>query len=306
MSEFRWIKTSLFLILVLQFTAAATGQRFLYVTVRDGDEVTLSCNSLIDDQQNCDSTMWIFTDSSSTPAAVVLVRDGKIVEEAKAKSDRLSVSEKCSLVIKNVTDEDVGQYVCRQLRSRRKQGPDALVYLSVVTMTEQKNNDEVTLRCSVSTYEECDRTVKWLLQGQDNRDMTTSQSLCSATASFSTSHFIPKKSEFLKCQVTDYNSGEVKLFSFSPPQSSGEDATTGSTPRAATTKPEGWSVLDYMMLVLRVAEVLLMTVIVVLLIRARGNQRPPDHNTVHGDKDGHEGAVNYENVGDPSVSVRLP
>ncbi|XP_034384218.1 uncharacterized protein LOC117727816 isoform X2 [Cyclopterus lumpus] len=44
MAEFRWIKASLCLILVLQFTAA-TGQRYLSFTVRDGDEVTLPCDT---------------------------------------------------------------------------------------------------------------------------------------------------------------------------------------------------------------------------------------------------------------------
>ncbi|XP_030261822.1 uncharacterized protein LOC115574434 isoform X2 [Sparus aurata] len=61
------------------------------------------------------------------------------------------------------------------------------------------------------------------------------------------------------------------------------------------------SVVDYIMLVLRVAELVLITVITVLLIRAPGNQRPPDEDTVHQD----EGMVNYENIGGPSASVRI-
>ncbi|XP_068565161.1 uncharacterized protein [Cebidichthys violaceus] len=284
MSEFRWIKTSLFLILVLQFTAA-TGQRFLYVTVRDGDEVTLSCNSLIDDQQNCDSTMWIFTDSSSTPAAVVLVRDGKIVEEAKAKSDRLSVSEKCSLVIKNVTDEDVGQYVCRQLRSRRKQGPDALVYLSVVTMTEQKDNDEVTLRCSVSTDGECRHKVKWLLQGRvvdkDNKDLKTSQSSCSASLTFLTSHFIStSRFNSLKCEVT--RGDKVQQFSFrnSPSgEKTGDDtttATTESTPTEDDTKATNTtttSISDIWWYVIVAVVLVALLIITVALIKWKRTKR---------------------------------
>uniref|UniRef100_A0A8C9XCP8 Immunoglobulin V-set domain-containing protein n=1 Tax=Sander lucioperca TaxID=283035 RepID=A0A8C9XCP8_SANLU len=34
--------------------------------------------------------------------------------KAYFKSDRLSVKEKCSLVIKNVTEEDAGRYFCQQ------------------------------------------------------------------------------------------------------------------------------------------------------------------------------------------------
>ncbi|KAK9531859.1 hypothetical protein VZT92_011258 [Zoarces viviparus] len=149
MSEFRWIKTSLSLILVLQFTAAATGQLYRYVTVRDGDKVTLPCNNVRYGSKNCDSTAWTFEDPRRP--AVYLVRDGQIVEAAKDKSDRLSVSEKCSLVIKNVKDEDVGRYDCRQLRSRRS----AYVYLTVATLTEHKGNDEKQDKITVSLLDHC-------------------------------------------------------------------------------------------------------------------------------------------------------
>ncbi|KAM6905995.1 uncharacterized protein PEZ65_017310 isoform 2-T2 [Lycodopsis pacificus] len=240
MSEFRWIKTSLSLILVLQFTAAATGQRFLFVTVRDGDEATLPCNSEMYGSQNCDSTAWIF-DAPRSRQAVRLVRDGQIDEAAKDKSDRMSVSEKCSLVIKNVKDEDVGRYYCRQFRSGQQQGPDAPVLLSVVTMTEHEDGDEVTLRCSVSTYRGCDHTVKWLLQGpdveEDDKDFNTSQSVCSASLTFLTSHFIyTSRFNSFQCEVT--RGDKVQQFSFrnSP---SGDDtitATTESTPTDDVTK----------------------------------------------------------------------
>ncbi|KAM6905996.1 uncharacterized protein PEZ65_017310 isoform 3-T3 [Lycodopsis pacificus] len=234
MSEFRWIKTSLSLILVLQFTAAATGQRFLFVTVRDGDEATLPCNSEMYGSQNCDSTAWIF-DAPRSRQAVRLVRDGQIDEAAKDKSDRMSVSEKCSLVIKNVKDEDVGRYYCRQFRSGQQQGPDAPVLLSVVTMTEHEDGDEVTLRCSVSTYRGCDHTVKWLLQGpdveEDDKDFNTSQSVCSASLTFLTSHFIyTSRFNSFQCEVT--RGDKVQQFSFRNSPS----ATTESTPTDDVTK----------------------------------------------------------------------
>ena len=112
----------------LIFSGAATGQRLLYLVVRTGDEVTLSCNSVIDDQNNCDRTEWIYDGSRRRP--VELVRDGQIGEEAKDKSDRLSVTENCSLVIKKVREEDDGRYTCRRIRSGEQY---ILVYLSVVT-----------------------------------------------------------------------------------------------------------------------------------------------------------------------------
>ncbi|XP_078030103.1 uncharacterized protein LOC144466542 isoform X2 [Epinephelus lanceolatus] len=229
MAEFRWITMSLFLILMLQFTA---GQLFRSLTFRVGDDVTLSCENVIDDQNNCDSTVWLFSESRSTQA-VVLVHLGKIVEEAK--SDRLSFTENCSLVIKKVTDEGVGRYGCRQFRSVKQQGQDAVVELSVVTMTEHNDTDEVTLTCSVRTYERCTHTVKWLFQGQDvaedDQHMRTSQSLCSASVTFLTSLYIyTSRYNFLKCAVTDGD--RVQVFPFrsqSSGEKPGEDTTRATT-----------------------------------------------------------------------------
>ncbi|XP_056283808.1 uncharacterized protein LOC130202352 [Pseudoliparis swirei] len=286
MAELRWIKASWFLVLVLQFTAAATGQDDHFFTVRDGDEVSLPCRSVIDDHKNCNSTVWIFINTRTD----ILFTEGQIDVEAKDKSDRLSVSENCSLVIKKVTDEDAGRYRCRYLSLRGRYS--SLVDLSVVTMTEHKDSEEVTLICSVSTHLRCQHRVKWLIQGPDIINTTTSQSPCSDNLSFSASHFLPMISELLQCEVTDGYTGEVEVFPFSPPPSSGEDPTT-------TTTTTVWSVLDCCMLVLRLAELLLVTVVVVLLVRAGGNRRPRDPNTVPGDGGGHEGAVNYENVGGP-------
>ncbi|XP_042246127.1 uncharacterized protein LOC121882154, partial [Thunnus maccoyii] len=234
MVELRWIKMSLFLILGLQFTAV-TGQTSLYITVRDGDEVTLSCENVMTDQDKCDSTTWIFSASRNT-ATIELINLGQIGENAKAKSDRLSVTVNCSLVIKKVTFDDVGYYTCRQFKSGQQQGQDSHVYLSVVTMTEHKNTDKVTLNCSVLTYGQCRQTVKWVYEGNyldvNTQHMKKSQSSCFVTVMFTTSHLaeMSKYSESFKCNVTDKNTGKVQLFAFSP-QSSGED-----TKRAAATK----------------------------------------------------------------------
>ncbi|XP_068564406.1 proteoglycan 4-like [Cebidichthys violaceus] len=232
MAEFRWIVTSSFLMLqVLSFGAAIWKPSSF--TVRDGDEVTLPCENVRHDQNQCDGTTWIFTDSGNT---VTLFEHGKIHEAAKAKSDRLSVSENCSLVLKKVTDKDGGLYVCRQFRSGQTQqeGEDAGVYLSVVTMTEQKNNDEVKLSCSVSTLRWCKYRVKWLNE-DDQNDVMTSQdvSTCSAWLRMKQSHLDQKSKFLLKCEVTRIVGGEMHQFPFSPPQSS-DDAATKTTSKSPT------------------------------------------------------------------------
>ena len=97
-------------------------------------------------------------------------------------------------------------------------------------MTEHQDNDEVTLDCSVSTYEGCVHRVKWLLQGQDvdkeNRNIKTSQHICSASVTFLTSLFREVRSGFMfkifTCEITESKTGQVQLFPFRP-QSSGEN-----------------------------------------------------------------------------------
>ncbi|XP_033935730.2 uncharacterized protein [Pseudochaenichthys georgianus] len=229
MSGFRRIVMSSFLMLLLHFPAADGKQFFLIV--RAGDEVTLPFDNVMPDQDKCESTTWLFFDSGGS-AAVTLFENGQIHKEAKAKPDGLRVTEKCALGMKKVTEEDAGLYLCSQVRSGEQQGPDSRVYLSVVSMTEHQDNDEVTLRCSVERYGGCGHSVKWLLQGpdvdRDQREIKTSQSLCSASVTFLTSLFShTSRSEFFTCAVTDGDTGEVRLFPLSP-QSSGDATTTGT------------------------------------------------------------------------------
>ncbi|XP_049445780.1 uncharacterized protein LOC125896877 isoform X2 [Epinephelus fuscoguttatus] len=251
MAEFRQIQMSLFLVTLLQFTAV-TGQFFHTFTVRVGDDITLSCENVRDGQDNCDSTTWLFSKSRST-RTVALARGWQIVE--KAKSDRLSVTEKCFLVIKEVTDEDVGHYTCRKLTSEQR---TSVVILSVVTMTERQDTDEVTLTCSVRTYERCPHTVKWLFQGQDvdkdNKDIKTSQSLCSASVTFLTSVYIyTSRYKLFKCAVTDGD--RVQVFPFRS-QSSGE-------------KPDSWV---YITVAVALAALLILIVAIIVWRRTKGNK----------------------------------
>ncbi|KAF3703141.1 hypothetical protein EXN66_Car018829 [Channa argus] len=237
---FRWIQVFLFLMLMLQFIV--TGQ-FSSFTVRDGDDVTLPCGNVRDDQEKCDRTYWLFSGSGNT-AAVELVKLGKIKPESNSKSHRLNVTEKCSLVIKKVTDEDVGRYTCRQFdKSGRQQGSDSAVDVSVVTRTGHKDDDKVTLNCSVWTDGPCGHTVKWLYDHNKNEftDTETPQSSCSVTVTLTTSDLNQKYSDLLKCEVTNGFSGEVQQFTFrrlSSGGTSGEErkTTTTTTIKETTSK----------------------------------------------------------------------
>ncbi|KAK9531779.1 hypothetical protein VZT92_011185 [Zoarces viviparus] len=314
MAELRWIQISLFLILVPQFTAVFVGflgMHFLSTIVRDGDEVTLAYNSVIDDHENCNSTQWIFITGNSTESTEVhLVTNGTIVEEAKAKSDRLNVSETCSLVIKNVTDEDAGVYGFISGQQH------ALIHLGVVTLTEQEDNDEVTLNCSHSTSERCVRTPKWLFHGQDiaedNKDFNTSQYKCSVTVKFLTSHssYTSRFNSF-KCEVDDGD--RVHQFSFrnSP---SGDDAITATTESTSTedgreagntTTPSATSDASpklqswWWFIFVSVTLAALIIIVVAVNIRARIKEKKTRMDQIAVRYDGEDDSVAYENIRPP-------
>ncbi|KAJ4920754.1 hypothetical protein JOQ06_027769 [Pogonophryne albipinna] len=246
--------------------------------VRAGDEVTLPCDNVVHDQDECERTTWFFSDSRSF---VPLFEYGRIHKEAKAKSDRLSVTEKCSLVIKKVTEEDAGLYSCIQIRSGEEQGSDSQVLLSVVTMTEHQDNDEVTLNCSLKTYGGWRLTVKWLLQGQDvdkdHREIKTSQSSCSASVTFQTSLFSnTSRSELFTCEVTA--GANVQTFS---PQSSG--------------------LLRLIIVSVGLAALIITVVTVNIWTSAKGSKAQTEENMEQNEED--EDEADYENDGGASASV---
>ncbi|XP_042359816.1 uncharacterized protein LOC121955799 [Plectropomus leopardus] len=225
MAEFRWIKVSLFLILGLQFSA--TSEKYTSFIVRDGDEVTLPSNDEREDQGQCRSTTWSFI-SGNSPTELVLY--GQIRKNPKA--DQLNITKNCSLVIKRVTPEDAGLYTCQN----QSQTND--IYLFVVNITQHRDNEKVTLNCSVSTNDACKLTVKWL--HEVNRDMKTSPSSCSATATFQTSLSESKHHDSFKCEVTDYT-GKKAVFSYQvSDEKMGEDeetTMTKSTTKTPRTEP---------------------------------------------------------------------
>ena len=119
--------SSFFMFLSVIFSAAVTGQDD-YIIVRHGDDITLSCKNVIEGQDKCDSTTWMYSQREGSPE-VELITLGNINNNV-----RLSVTANCSLVITNVTFNDVGRYVCRQFdTSGQQRGPDSVVYPSVVT-----------------------------------------------------------------------------------------------------------------------------------------------------------------------------
>ncbi|XP_027895324.1 uncharacterized protein LOC114158202 isoform X1 [Xiphophorus couchianus] len=223
-------QTSLFVTLMLYLTAAAVETQ--YSAVRDGDEVTLPCRNVINIRNQCNSITWIFTNSRLS----TLFEKGQIHEAAAAKSDRLNVTSDCSLVIKNVSVEDVGQYNCRQFINGQ-QSSDSNNILSVIQMDKQKQKDKIILTCSVMDHNHCRHTVKWLNEGREEMlsDMEELDQSCSATVTIPASDRNWKvNSENLKCKVTNSFSNKVQLFNYKI-QSSGRKTAKNSTSKTTTT-----------------------------------------------------------------------
>ncbi|XP_065820238.1 uncharacterized protein [Labrus bergylta] len=133
MNELKWIQTSLLLTALLQFAAAFLVKR---VTFRVGEDATLSCQTVIQGQRKCEYTTW-FLDLGNN-AAVELVVYGQVRRNSRGKSDRLRVTEDCSLVIKKITEEDAGRYECLQFIPVRRTDDVTRVLLSVTKSEDAK------------------------------------------------------------------------------------------------------------------------------------------------------------------------
>uniref|UniRef100_UPI0037E790A6 uncharacterized protein n=1 Tax=Semicossyphus pulcher TaxID=241346 RepID=UPI0037E790A6 len=272
MDHFTRIKTSLLVTLVLLFTAV-TGQGPSSFTARVGGEVTLPCGNVMKDQQNCDRTSWLFSRNTGR-TAVELITHGTIstTQISKDHSDRLRVTADCSLVVTNITREDVGRYACRQLNESGKQhGDDALVYLSVINIERQ----EPIIYCSALTYGECGHTVQWIYMGSMN-NTETSQHACSATVTFTTPHLYQNSDELLYCNVTDNKSGQTLLLNV--PQKTGSTSPGGDKMDDTPTKAD-WKTFIIVSAVL--AALLIIFLIVVAFIRrkkTKGNKSQMSEN----------------------------
>ncbi|XP_053301447.1 uncharacterized protein LOC128460322 isoform X2 [Pleuronectes platessa] len=267
MDEIKRIQMSLHLLLVLiPFTVLAF--QLSSIIIRAGAEVTLSCDKMREDHVNCGATTWLFSDSEGTESVNLFVnRQLDTSKISKSKADRPRLAANCSLVISEVTAEDAGDYVCRQFNQTTQPYEDHHVDLSVVNVTEQKRSDEVTLSCSVSTCRRCVLTVKWLFMNknvtENNKDLKTSQSSCSANVSFSKSHLVNNMKNYssLTCKVNDGDKEEK--FSFIPPSSEGKNEPAPGNNEMTT---DWWR---YIRLVVGFASIV---ILVGILIRWRRNK----------------------------------
>ncbi|KAM3602649.1 uncharacterized protein V6R79_008218 [Siganus canaliculatus] len=131
---------------------------------RSGSDVVLSCDRESD--SDCSRILWFYSRNRETPVDVV--KDGRVQSES-SRAARLKLIAGCSLIISNITAEDIGQYVCRY---GKNQNNDVVTFLGVLTLSvspadaDPEVNSEVTLKCSMhrdSQLSACkDNSIQWL------------------------------------------------------------------------------------------------------------------------------------------------
>ncbi|XP_026174178.1 uncharacterized protein LOC113137056 isoform X2 [Mastacembelus armatus] len=245
----RMAPLALILIFLLHFEGLSGKRYYLYHT--PGQDVTMTCANVSDTK--CSNINWLY--NAAKTETIYDVQDGNIIKSS-VRAARLSLGPDCSVVIRNITAEDVGLYTCRR---GRNPGQDAATFLSVLTISlfppdTGPQMDEVTLQCSLLRFSKdvrCrENSFSWmdeagtLLLGEQSQSETQCvsrltvkrQSLDNRTY---TCWFVDEENN-VKIQ-TEYT-------------------------RVLTTD---WT-LSYIMLPLRVTGLILMIVITVLLIRDRG------------------------------------
>ncbi|KAM4529395.1 uncharacterized protein V3H82_027563 isoform 4-T4 [Fundulus diaphanus] len=295
MEESRWSKMFVFFLLLLQIPGAESRDLSLYFTIRAGDDITLPCENVPHGYSDCSSTTWLH--SNSGRVTVELVNLGQVKD---GRSDRLSVSADCSLVLKKVTAQDVGLYICRQYISGPQSGPDAQVHLSLVNLREDQNQNMVKLNCSVLTDRWCKHRVKWLYNSnyvdKERQDITESSSSCSAAVSFQTSHYIyPSRFKFFSCEIKTEDD-KLLYFTFNSRPSATPTPVTpklGETPDASKTEHATvwWR---FLLGSVGLAALIAAVVIINIWTRNKGRKTHLDENPICHDED--DGAEKYENI----------
>lgn len=219
-------RTQLLLLLVL-LLSGSNGD-YLYETVAEGEDVALSCRNITSDQGRCENTDWLFGRNSRN---TVLFSQGQKYEHV---TSALSLSENCSLGLKSVTEEQAGEYYCQQFIGSREESTDTNFILSVVKLSQEREDDTVTVSCSVSTPGQCLHTLKWLKNDKEvdrnETELQTSHSLCRAFVSFTTRSLPSQFYQSLKCEVTQMtNQQKVTLIPRPPREKTDDQRTTDET-----------------------------------------------------------------------------
>ncbi|XP_029966129.1 uncharacterized protein LOC115401890 isoform X1 [Salarias fasciatus] len=153
-----------FLILLLRFEGIRGGISFYDLYQRPEDDVLLPCLQVSLSETRCSGINWLYDKDASR--TFTDVRYG-VVQKRSPRAARLSLHTNCSLIIKNITAEDAGQYTCRYTWDAKG---DTQVFLNILTIsssstdTDPNKDEEVTLSCSLLKFNGwCKpRSLRWV------------------------------------------------------------------------------------------------------------------------------------------------
>ncbi|XP_028252410.1 uncharacterized protein LOC114428309 isoform X3 [Parambassis ranga] len=135
---------------VLLFEGVSGERVFLYF--RPGQDAILPCDRVSPEETQCSHISWYH--QSDQTKAVFEGNQGKVCLTS-ARAARLRLVTGCSLIINNITAEDVGRYGCL---SENTADDDSYVFLSVLTISssaadaDAQTDDRITLTCSLLRY----------------------------------------------------------------------------------------------------------------------------------------------------------
>ncbi|XP_062415671.1 uncharacterized protein LOC119194720 isoform X2 [Pungitius pungitius] len=273
-------RTFCVMLLLLQATVSGRTPSDPHFLIRAGDDVTLPSTRV--NQDRCDGSTWLYTRTGSTET---LVEHGKIKNDSvipEAKTNRMSLTANCSLVIRKVSGEDAGRYTNRDFdEAGRQQGADSVSELFVLTMEEKKHGDVVVLSCSVLSSSECKHAPEWVYKGETT-DVKASHVACEATVRFKAPlHQKSKYYESLKCEVRDDQSGKTVHFEACSQFSC--EQTEGPSGGGDVTPPDqgGSTTASWKWLIITLVGLFVLFIILVVLIRRRaeGKKTQTDENT---------------------------
>ncbi|XP_043963358.1 uncharacterized protein LOC122825839 [Gambusia affinis] len=263
-----------------RFKGSSSGIIHLYH--RAGDEAVLPCNRP-SSSDSCSSVDWIYQRNKNMNRKQE-VHGGMV--QSSPRSARMSLDRNCSLIINNITAEDVGRYSC---------GYNTDVYLNMMIISssppavDPTKNEEITLFCSLlrsSSLESCpDKSFLWLnetgseLTGEGDGYKYGGQFGCVSSLTVN----LQSRRRFT-CQFVEGN--KVKI-----------EAHYGSE------GPPASSPLSFIMLTLKITGLILMVGITVGIIRTRGRKKPQKDVNVRFSVD--DDSVNYENDGERSAAAAL-
>ncbi|XP_043963109.1 uncharacterized protein LOC122825669 [Gambusia affinis] len=206
--------------------------------------------------------------------------------QSSPRSARMSLDRKCSLIINNITAEDVGRYSC---------GYNTDVYLNMMIISssvpdvDPTKNEEITLFCSLLRSilsGSCpDKSFLWLnetgseLTGEGDEYKYGGQFVCVSSLTVN----LQSRRRFT-CQFVEGN--KVKI-----------EAHYGSE------GPPASSPLSFIMLTLKITGLILMVGITVGIIRTRGRKKPQKDVNVRFSVD--DDSVSFENDGERSAAAAL-